>query len=377
MSQAEGTERHKQATGSRWSFRIATIAKIPVRIHVSFFLLPLLAMLLFRDAPGGPVVALLFIVVLFSCVVMHEFGHALTARRFGVETRDVTLYPMGGVAMLEGRLKPVAELWVALAGPAVNVVIALVLGIYFVATGGIPWVQPNLFENGFLYAVFFTNIMLAVFNMIPAFPMDGGRVLRAALALMTDETRATQIAGTIGQLFAIVFGVFGLFAQMPILLLIAFFVFLGAQQEMAATTARSFLEGHSVRDAMQVRFRFIASGESLQTAADMLLAGSQHDFPVVAGADVVGVLTRTHLAKGLATDGPSGYVAGYMQRDVKTAHPETPLEQAIELFSKEDPVPIMVMDGDQVIGMLTQENLSEFIMLKSAVRQSRHGANSA
>jgi CBS domain-containing protein len=231
-----------------------------------------------------------------------------------------------------------------------------------------------MFANGLLYALFLSNAILAVFNMIPAFPMDGGRVLRALLGLVASESTATVIAGTIGQLMAIAlayFAIFGGAQANPLLLLVAIFVYMGAGQEMTAIHTRRFLEGHVVREAMQTRFRTIPHGESMQTAAEMLLAGSQHDFPVMAGQDLLGILTRTEIARGLATEGPQGYVAAHMNRDISIVSPGQPLEEAIEQFTDEGSTPLLVMDGDELVGMLTKENLSEFIMLTHALRNSR------
>jgi Zn-dependent protease/CBS domain-containing protein len=346
-----------------------TVAGIPVRIHFTFVLF--LAWISLTSRSGLMWTAL--ILAVFACVLLHEFGHALTARRYGVQTRDITLYPIGGVAMLDGRPTPRAELWIALAGPAVNVAIAAILGaVLFFTEGGAPAFSLNHVTSSFLATLFTANVSLVVFNMIPAFPMDGGRVLRSLLAMRMDETKATQIAAAIGQGLAIVLGLVGLlWWQEPILMLVAFFVFLGAGQEASQSVTRSFLAGHAIRDAMQNRFRTIPHGETMETAAQMLLAGSQHDFPVVAGDDLIGVLTRYDIAQGLATAGPTAYVASHMRRDFKTAHPNVPLELAIDMFTKDDATPIMVMDEGALVGMVTQENLSEFIMLEHARQQAR------
>jgi Zn-dependent protease/CBS domain-containing protein len=355
-------------TKSPWSFRIMNVSGIPIRIHFTFFLF--LAWIAFAGGESGMMWAGLILSV-FACVLLHELGHALTARKYGVETRDITLYPIGGVAMLDGRPTPRAELWIALAGPAVNVVIATILGIVlFFTEGGLPAFSFGRMTSSFMSALFIANISLAIFNMIPAFPMDGGRVLRSLLAMRMEENKATQIAAAIGQGLAIAFGFYALWQKEPVLMLVAFFVFLGAGQEASQSMTRSFLVGHAIHHAMQNRFRTIPHGATMETAAQMLLAGSQHDFPVEGGAEIVGVLTRQDIAQGLATEGPTGYVANHMRREFKTAHPNVPLEIAIDMFSKDDPTPILVMDNDQLVGMVTQENLSEFIMLEHARQQA-------
>jgi len=198
--------------------------------------------------------------------------------------------------------------------------------------------------------------------------MDGGRVLRAYLGLRMPETNATYIAGEVGQGLAILFGICGLFLGSPILMLIAFFVFVGAGQEVSLSRTRSFLQGRPLRDAMQTRFRSLEGGDSLEKAAQALLSGSQHDFPVRTGESVIGILTREDIARGLAEEGPTGYVAGHMRREVKTAHPNVPLEMAMDMFSREDLTPIVVIEDDEVLGIVTAENLGEFVMLEHARR---------
>jgi Zn-dependent protease/CBS domain-containing protein len=353
---------------SPWSFQIGTFWGIPVRIHFTFLLLLVWVFL----AGGQSLNVVILVVLIFLCVVLHEFGHALVARRYGVKTRDITLYPMGGVAMLQGRPKPVQEFWIALAGPAVNVLIAGILaGASFALLGRLPHLFVGIAPNSsILDALFMANLWLPLFNMVPAFPMDGGRVLRAVLAMVMPETRATQIAGAIGQFLAIVFGFIGLFSHQTLWMIIAFFVFLGASQEVQATVGLSFVSGRRVRDAMQTRFRTIPSGASMEEAAQMLLAGSQHDFPVVAGEEVIGTLSRTDIARGLASEGPSAYVAGHMHRELRRIAPDEPLEKAFDALTEDDSAPILVFDGDKLVGMLTRDNMSEFIMLEHAKSKS-------
>jgi len=201
--------------------------------------------------------------------------------------------------------------------------------------------------------------------------MDGGRVLRAALGLRLPEDQATRIAGGIGQALALVLGIVGLFTQGYILMLIAFFVFVGASQEIQATMARSILHGHFLSDVMQTHFETIASGESLQSAANLVIHGSQRDFPVMNGDEVLGILTRSQLAEGLATDGETAYVAGWMQRHFKSARADMPLEEAVELFTQADTTPVLILEEDRLVGMASLENISQFVMLEHAKARSR------
>jgi Zn-dependent protease/CBS domain-containing protein len=370
MSNVEEQERAKNKGGSPWSFRVARVAGIPIRIHFTFLLFLTWVAVVGRrqNDTQWPILVL----AIFFCVLLHELGHALTAKKFGIPTHDITLYPIGGVAMLAKRPTPRQELWITLAGPMVNVVIALIVGVILVIQNkGIPTLSILMDQMGFLRGLFAANVILAVFNLVPAFPMDGGRILRAILALNIDEARATQIAGAIGQALAIGFGFYGLFTGNIIWMLIAFFVFLGAGQEVSVTVTRSMMQGHKVADAMQTRFRTIEHGATLQRAAEMLLEGSQQDFPVAAGEDIVGILARNRIIEGLARDGAAGYVAGVMTRELKTVHPNLPLEKTMELFPMDDPNPILVMDEDKLVGLLTKENLGEFIALEEARSRGR------
>jgi Zn-dependent protease/CBS domain-containing protein len=366
---ADSSESRK--TGSSWSFPLLKISGIPIRVHFTFVLF-LVWIALSRGGGTSGVYWVAFVIAIFVCVLLHELGHALVAKRFGVMTQDITLYPIGGVAMLDGRPRPRQELWIALAGPAVNLVIALaLLPIVVTKRVDIANVAELHTPGAFLSALCAANITLAIFNLIPAFPMDGGRVLRAALALNMPERRATQLAAGFGQFLAICFGFVAVLTGNLIFFIIAAFVFLGAGQEYSMTVTRSFLEGHQVAEAMVVHFATIESGAPLATAAEMLLGGTQHDFPVVVGEEIVGILSRNDIARGLATDGPTGFVAGFMQREFKITSPEAPLEAAYDLFARSDNSPVAVMSDEKLVGLLTQENLSEFIMLAHATSQGR------
>ena len=353
---------------SPWSVRIATIAGIPVRIHFTTLLvLVYLAIVDVRNGGGFRWPG--FLVLLFLCLLAHEFGHALTARKFGVKTRDITLYPIGGLAMLESRLKPRDEFWVAIAGPAVNFAIAALLSLAMPFLGEWVTMRGGRIQGvPFVPALIGANLGLALFNLVPAFPMDGGRILRAGLAMRMPEDKATRIAANIGQTLAIVAGVAALFQGEVGLMLVAFFVFIGAGAESASVTQNVLLDGHILRDAMQTRFRTIPSGATLDDAARMLLEGSQHDFPVVAGDETIGILTRQNLVRGLASEGPSAYVAGFTNREPCTGHPNLPLGQALDLMAPDENSPILVMEEGRLLGMVTRENLSEFLTLENVRR---------
>lgn len=355
----------QSAPATPWSFRIATIAGIPVRIHVTFLLLIVYIIAVAQNPQGRPLAILLPFV--FLSVILHEFGHALTAKHYGIGTKDITLYPIGGMAVLTGRPKPHQEFWIALAGPLVNVGILVVVGaVIFAMRGQLPNVLSPLHEQSLLEGIFTVNVILPLFNMIPAFPMDGGRVLRALLAMKLPETTATQIAGVIGQIIAVLFGMIGILYGMIVLVLIAVFVFLGAGQEVQSAIGLSLLAGKRVGDAMMTDFRIISGGQTLEEISQFLLAGAQQDFPVAYGDEVYGVLTRDGLMRGLAQHGGHEYVAGHMRRDFPQLSPFEPLEAALTVFSQGDRGPILVMDNGRLAGILTMENLYEFMLLQQA-----------
>jgi len=359
----------------KWSLRIATVAGIGIFVHWTFVIL--LAWVAFVELRAGATVTKMFIEIgfvmgIFVCVVLHELGHALAARGFGIRTRDITLLPIGGVARLERMPeKPLQELWVAVAGPLVNVVIAATLLVGIVLATGLR-IAPNLdlLSGNLVVRLMAVNVALVVFNMIPAFPMDGGRVLRAILATAMPFVKATRVAAGVGQVLAIVFALVGIWIGQPFLLFIALFVFLGAQAEAEAAEARSSLSGLRVRDAMLTRFRTLHEDDPLQMAVEELLSGSQADFPVVTDGHVAGVVTRTDLVKALAERGPGGRIGDVMRRDCGAASADAPLEAALGALHGCPLVP--VTDHGQLVGMLTPENVSEAIMVRAAMK-SRPG----
>ena len=356
-----------------WSLPIIRIAGIQLRIHITFLLLiGWLAFVYYRE--GGSAAAfggVLFILLLFVCVVLHEFGHALAAKMFGINTPDITLLPIGGVARLERMPEePKQELIIAVAGPAVNVVIAACLFLVI----GLRALDPATVQSGDLMAnLLVINVLLVLFNLLPAFPMDGGRMLRALLATRMNYARATQIAATIGQGFAFVFGFLGLFHGNPLLIFIALFVYIGASQEAALAQLKDISRGFPVSSAMIREFRTLVESATLQEAVDALLATSQHDFPVVneSGA-VVGVLTRHDLISALRRDDPSIRVGDVMRRDIPTVTTGTRFEEAFRIMQECKCPAVPVVDNmRRLVGLLTPENVSELMMIHSAMPRRR------
>jgi Zn-dependent protease/CBS domain-containing protein len=357
-----------------WSINIGRIAGTAVRIHITFLLF-LGWIFIASWVSGGPQAAwsgLAFMILLFACVLAHEFGHIFTARAFGVATPDVTLLPIGGVARLE-RIpeKPSEELLVALAGPAVNVVIAI--GLMAFAGAHLDAQHLSAVESSrvsLIDRLAAVNLFLAIFNMIPAFPMDGGRVLRALLAIRLGHVRATEIAATIGQVVAFGLGFLGLFGN-PLLIFIAIFVYLAASSEAQLVAMRAMSRDVPVSAAMMTQIARLAPGAHIDEAVDTLLRTSQGEFPVVdAEGRLAGVLSRADLIRALKQLGPDAKVAAAMTTDVPTVSHRACLEEAVRLLQDKRAPAVGVVDADgRLVGLITPETIGEMLMVREALPQ--------
>ncbi|MDQ7842775.1 MAG: site-2 protease family protein [Armatimonadota bacterium] len=358
----------------KWAWRLGTVAGIAVYVHATFFIL-IAWVAVTHWAQGrdflAAAAAVIFILALFACVVLHELGHALTARRYGIRTRDITLLPIGGVARLERMPEePLQELWVAAAGPAVNVVIALLLFLWLTIAGGVEPVSGITMTQGpFLERLMILNLILVVFNLLPAFPMDGGRIVRALLATRMEYTRATQIAAALGQGMAFLFGFVGFFTN-PFLLFIALFVWIGAAQEASLVQVRSALSGIPVRRAMITDFRTLAPEDSLRRAAEVLLAGTQQDFPVVEADRVVGLLLRADLLAALAGQRHEAAVAEVMRREFYSVDSHEMLDLAFARLQQGQIRTAPVIHGGRLVGLVTMENIGEFVAVQAALEMA-------
>jgi Zn-dependent protease len=365
----------------KWEWKIGRFAGIDVYMHATFLLLIgwiALNHWLTDQSVTQVIAGVAFVLALFLCVVLHEYGHALTARRFGIRTRDITLYPIGGVARLE-RIpdEPRQELWVALAGPAVNIVLAFLLYLYVQVTGEWqPFEQLNMTSGSFAQRLLTTNLFLALFNMLPAFPMDGGRVLRALLALRLEYARATALAAALGQAIALALGFIGLFTN-PFLLFIALFVWIGAGQEAGMVQMKTALNGIPVSRAMITDFRSLGATDSLSVAVQLILSGTQHDFPVVDGGQVVGVLTRSAIFSALARQGQNARVGDIMSKEFESADSFDMLDAALARLQSGDRGLMPVLHAGRLVGLLTLENVGEFLTIQSALRSAARPAPAA
>jgi Zn-dependent protease/predicted transcriptional regulator len=355
----------------KWSLKLGRILGIDVYLHLTFLLLLAYVGLSEWAAQWSLQAALVgmsFFAGLFGCVLLHEFGHALMARRYGIRTHDITLLPIGGVARLERMPdKPIEELWVALAGPAVNVAIALVLFLWLWATGqGQPNLALSITQGGVLEGWLTVNLLLVGFNLLPAFPMDGGRVLRALLALRMRSARATQIAARIGQGMAVLFGLFGLWGN-PMLLFIAMFVWIGASQEANSAEMKSSFDGLAVREAMLTDFKTLSPEQSLIEAARLILAGGQKDVPVVENGRLVGMLIQTDLLKALQARGQWSRVGEVMRAGVEMAEVDEPLETVLARANSGNGLPVAVLQQGQLVGMMTMDSLGGLFRIRRAL----------
>ncbi len=357
----------------KWSFPLGTFAGIRVFVHATFLLLIGwigVSHWLASRSVATTVEGVGFILLLFLCVLLHEYGHALTARRYGVKTRDIVLLPIGGLARLESiPEEPRKELAIAAAGPAVNVAIAAGLWFWLQLTGGfLPVDEVALTTGPLAERLLVANIVLVVFNLVPAFPMDGGRMLRAFLAMNLPYARATEIAANVGQGLAFLLGFLGLFTN-PFLLFIAFFVFIGASHESSLVQARSGLDGVPLARVMMTEFQVLSPHDPLERAVDLTLSGSQKDFPVLEGDAVVGILVQGDLLRALTERGRGVHVEEVMERTFESAdlHEASPGVFARLQACSCRTMPVTL--GGRLVGLLTLENVGEFLSIRSAVQK--------
>ncbi len=338
---------------------------VSVRLHFTFVLLFVFLVVFSIGEKQSAPLGILYIAALFGSVLLHELGHAIVARLYGLRAVEIVMYPIGGVTRLAEAPQPRQELWIAVAGPAVNLLIALVLfGALYWRNWLVPiedLAQPT--NANLVQRIAAGNLILAAFNLLPAFPMDGGRILRSILALRRPGEEATRLAARLSQFMAIAMGLYGLLNTNFMIVFVAFFVYLGAAQESAAAVGRILTQGMPVRAAMVTDFRTLSHGETIRDAANLLLATTQQDFPVLHGEQVIGLLGRNALLRAMATGGPDSYVSGAMNRDFPRLSPDEDLSGAMRPLAQAGSC-ALVMDGDRLVGLLTAENLSEFLLLR-------------
>lgn len=360
----------------RAAWTIAEIRNIPIRLHLSLLLLPLLIAPVFANSAGAAGIAFGAFVVagLLTSVALHELGHSIVAQRFGLRVRDITLYPFGGIAGLVDRPRsPRQELWVALAGPAVNVVIVgallAVSWAFSLPLPSTPTLTPSAASLvAWLIAM---NASLAIFNLLPALPMDGGRVLRSLLEMRLGRRRATTIASTIAQVIAVVMGAWAVVSGQLVLAVIAVMVFLGARAEVADDVSRSALEGRTAGQLSKRSLAPLAPGDGLGAAVDRLLTTPERDFAVMLGDRLLGVLTRERILAALA--GPTGavYVAEVMDRDVVQVPSSLSATALRDLLAEKEARVAAVFADHGFVGLVSLDDLAEAALVLSASRFGR------
>jgi len=360
----------------RWSITLVQVAGIPIKLHMTFFIILLLGAWQWAGRSDNPMTGAIFGVVLmltlFLCVALHELGHSLMARRFGIETREILLMPLGGIAQLEKNpTQPRHELLIALAGPLVNVLIAALL----VVIGLTPQVslfnslldgqglssalstEPSL--NNLLLWLVSANVSLVLFNLIPAFPLDGGRVLRAVLAMGLGYPLATRIATVVGQMIAVVLGIFGLFSGNFLLALVAIFIFVGATQETAVADSKVVLTTRRLGDAYNRHVITLQNGDRLSRVVDYLLTSYQPDFAVIFGKKLLGIVTREAAMQALASQPDDLYVSEIMNRDIVKLDADLNLDEVREQLGEKGVRVAAVYKGDEFLGLISVEDLQE------------------
>jgi Zn-dependent protease len=355
----------------RWSIDLGSIAGTAIRVHVTFLLfLAFIGILAYRaNGPEAAWDTLAFIVLIFVCVLAHEFGHVLMARRFGAKTRDVTLFPIGGVANIE-RVpeKPSQEILVSLAGPFVNLVIAL--GLMLWLGNSLTEVDFNNIGNSqasLLLRVAVANLILMSFNLLPAFPMDGGRVLRALLALKWSRARATKIAASIGQIFAFGLGFLGLFGN-PFLLIIAAFVFIAAGAEADAASLHDSARDLTVGEAMITEFSAVHPADTISASIERLIRSSDEIFPVIDETGrAFGIVTRMNVLEALTENADTTPISAIMHPLETILSEDESLEIVLSHFEKSDaPALIIANKAKRVIGLITRTAIAQAILVHTA-----------
>jgi Zn-dependent protease len=366
----------------KWSYRIGRVSGIDIRVHLTFALIVAYFALLFSREHGGlgALFGAFLVCCLFVCVVLHELGHSLVAQAFGVGVREIVLLPIGGVARLTREPQhPWEELLIALAGPLVNVAIGALLLVVALLTFGSPWLlEGDIWQGmsrpswaGLLGNLLVSNLVLAVFNMIPALPMDGGRVLRAGLAMLLGRPRATSIAASLAQVLAAGFIALALFKQRdPILVLIGVFVFLGAAQERASSQAGELLGDLRAGDVVNPSHVVLGPGETLGRVVGLILRTPQSYFPVVHGEQLIGVLGREDALRALPKLGPDAYVAGIIERKVTEVNAASTLDDVRRTILEHDGRPVVVRGAEGYLGLLAFEDITRIVRVAARLEKS-------
>lgn len=367
-----------------WSFSLGRVSNIDIRVHFTFFFILLFGALQWGGSLGNGQAALFGVLVttlLFVCVLLHELGHSLVAQRLDIPVKQILLMPLGGVALL-GRNpdKPRHELLIAAAGPLVNVAIIAVLLVVAPLLGidapSLASGRPAPGLDTLVWWMLLANVSLVLFNLIPAFPLDGGRMFRALLAMRIGHARATQIASRVGQLLAVGLGFVGLFTTNFLLILVAAFVFFGASAETAEAKAREILSRVKARDAANRYAVTLSAGDRLSQVMPLMMATHQTSFAVMFNGQVMGVVSEADLRRAVTAGTGDAYIAGIMQREFLRVDAEQTLyEVRNTLVEKNSPV-AAVYEGDTYLGLVTFSGIQEILRLWLTSKPGQAGSPS-
>jgi Zn-dependent protease/CBS domain-containing protein len=356
-----------EAYGMNWSFKIGSIMGIPVRVHFTFLLLLFLVFFAGNALLGtGGMGGVIFVILVFASVVFHELSHALVARHYGVNVLDIILLPIGGMARVANSPeKPSQEVLIAVAGPIASFVLAFLLWFAADTFGSGVTISDLSVKGDLLAQLCAVNVVLGLFNLIPAFPMDGGRVLRGLLSLSMSPYKATRVAVAVGQGFSVILFVLGLLWMNIFLILIALFVYLGAESEERQMGIMTVLRGATAQTAMNTDVQVLSPASTIGHAAELFCHGFQTDFPVVDGDRLVGLITRETITETLHRQGPSVTIQDVMARDFPTATEQTPLSDVLEKMQSSGYKAVPVIKGAELRGLITLEQIVRYNMLCS------------
>ncbi|PYX62133.1 MAG: peptidase M50 [Acidobacteria bacterium] len=369
-----------------WSVPAGRVFGVEIRIHLTFLFLLVFVWMTESAAHGttGALHGLALVGIIFTCVVFHELGHALVAMRTGVPAKSIILLPIGGVTLLDDSRQladavPAALNWqrdarIALAGPVVNLLMAFIAGaVVLIAAPEVQlWTKPYVHSNHLVRSLVWANFYLAIINLLPAYPMDGGRVLRAWFSRRMDPVRATRRAVTIGQSFSMLFMLVGMLSNIW-LTMIGFFLFIAAQLEERSVIFQSVLEKVHLEDIMLTDFATLSPADTLEDALDKAVHSLQDDFPVIRGSDMVGVISRQKILDALRVEG-NGYVQAVMNRIFEVATRQESLASAFRKLTARNLSIIPVVEDQRLVGIVTLQNLMHSMALLAESRKLRKQA---
>ncbi|MCE5213397.1 MAG: CBS domain-containing protein [Methanobacterium sp.] len=348
----------------KYSLKIFSVFGIPVELHFSFLLLILIIYLvaLLNLIPGVDIIVAVLITLLFVAVVLHELTHSYVAQRYGIEIERIILLPIGGIsAMKELPQEPHQELRIALAGPLTNLVIAAILYPFYMFF--ISSLSPSL--NFLLYNFILLNLLLGAFNLLPAFPMDGGRILRSYLAERMNFIKATELAASIGKQLAIIMAVVGIFFN-PFLILIAIFVYMGADQESRTVLISKLLEGVKVKDIMTSEVKTVLPTDSVDEVVKIMFKYKHMGYPVYKEDNLLGIVTF-HDLSSIPSDKMNSPVEQFMTRDVVVTHPEEEVTSILEKLNIKNVGRFPVMEKDKLVGIISKTDIMKALEIRRSI----------